>query len=66
MDWLKNALKKYSVQGMAIAGAIQAAWLAIPASLQAVAPDWVVHSAVLAFIAYGLIGRFIPQDGVTD
>lgn len=65
MEWLKNALKKYSVQGMLIAGTIQALWMAMPASLQAVAPDWVTHTAVLGFLVYGLIGRFIPQDGVT-
>lgn len=66
MEWLKNTLRKYSVQGMLVAGTIQALWMAMPASLQAVAPDWVTHAAVLAFIAYGLIGRFIPQEGITD
>lgn len=66
LTFLKNALKKYSVQGMTIAATIQALWMTMPATLQAVAPDWVTHAAVLAFLAYGLIGRFIPQEGVTD
>lgn len=64
LDTIKNALKKYSVQGMLVAGTIQALWMAMPATLQAVAPDWVTHTAVLAFLAYGLIGRFIPQPNV--
>lgn len=63
---IKNALKKYSVQGMTIAAAIQVAWMTIPATLQQLAPDWVTHTAVLAFLAYGLIGRFVPQASVSE
>ena len=65
LAFLKDALKKYSVQGMSVAGVIMGVWMAMPASLQAVAPTWVIQSAVLAFIAYGLIGRFIPQTNTT-
>lgn len=63
--FLKNALSKYSVQGMTVAGTIQALWLAMPDALQRVAPGWVVETAVLGFIAYGLIGRFVPQGSST-
>lgn len=60
--FLKNALKKYSVQGMTAAATVMGLWVAMPATLQSVAPDWVTQIVILAFIAYGLIGRFIPQD----
>lgn len=66
LTFLKNALKKYSVQGMTIAATIQALFMAMPATLQAHAPGWVYETAVLAFLAYALIGRFVPQDGSTE
>lgn len=61
MGWLKDQVKKYSVQGMTIATAVQATWMAMPATVQQYAPDWVTHTVVLAFLLYGLVGRFIPQ-----
>ena len=61
LDFLKSAVQKYSVQGMTIALAVQGVWMAIPATIQQYAPDWVTHSVVLVFLVYGLVGRFMPQ-----
>lgn len=62
LTFLKDALKKYSVQGMTVAAAVQAAFMAMPAVLQQYAPSWVIQAVVLCALAYGLIGRFIPQE----
>lgn len=64
--FLKDALKKYSVQGMAAAATLQAVYMAMPATIQQYSPDWLTHTMVLVFLAYGLIGRFIPQGTPAD
>ena len=65
LTFLKNALSKYSVQGMAAAATLQAVYMAMPDTIRQYAPDWLTHSMVLVFLGYGLIGRFIPQGDTT-
>lgn len=67
IDEWKQAYKLYSVQAMAIAGAILASWAGIPdemqASLVASYPfiPKVVQWAALATLAMGIVARLIDQ-----
>lgn len=59
-DWRQGA-RWISVQAMAIAGAIQGAWMFIPADMKASIPAPAVTYLTLALLAVGIVGRFIQQ-----
>jgi len=53
--------KTFSVQAMALAGAIQAVWPTIPDDMKAALPHNVVHWVSLALLGAGIFGRMIDQ-----
>lgn len=59
-DW-RNAWGWISVKCMALAGAIQGAWLFIPEDMKASIPANVVQYATLALLAVGVAGRLTKQ-----
>ena len=61
-DWRK-AWKWFSMQSMVLAGAMQAAWLAMSSDLQARVPADVVDALTVAVLALGIIGRLVKQGG---
>ena len=59
-DW-KDAPRWFSVQCLALAGAINGAWVAIPADMQASIPqEWITYATV-ALMVLGTIGRVVDQ-----
>lgn len=52
----------FSVQAMALAGALQGAWLAMPPDLQARVPAEWVDALTMAILALGIVGRVVKQD----
>ena len=60
-DW-KKAWKWFSVQAMALAVAIQSAWLMIPEDMKASMPKDLVSYATMALLAFGVAGRLVKQD----
>lgn len=66
IDNARHAWKMFSVQAMALAGAIQAAWIAIPADLQHQVPDNIVKGVTLALLALGVAGRLVKQDAIHE
>lgn len=61
-NW-RDAWKWFSVQAMAIAGAIQGVWIALPDDMKASIPVDYVTYATMAAVAFGVIGRVIDQGG---
>lgn len=59
-DW-RQTWRYYSQQAMAAAAAIQAAWVALPADLQASIPGWAVTGLTIATLVLGIIGRVVDQ-----
>lgn len=56
----RQAWRWYSVQAMAVAGALQGAWVAL-GPLQARVPDWAVDAMTVAILLSGIVGRLIDQ-----
>ena len=65
IDNARNAWRMFSVQAMTVAGAIQGAWLAIPASLQDQIPGDIVKGVTIALLVLGVLGRLVKQDKVS-
>lgn len=61
-DW-KGAWRWWSVQAMALAGAIQGAWVFVPDDLKSRVPDDIASVITAALMVLGIIGRLIPQGG---
>lgn len=60
-DW-RSAPKWFSTQAMVLAGAINAAWLAIPPEMQASIPqEWVAYGTA-GLLVLGTIGRVVDQS----
>lgn len=59
-DWRK-AWRWFSVQSMALAIAIQGAWLQIPDDMKMSIPDKWVIIATMTVLALGAIGRLVDQ-----
>lgn len=56
-----SAWRWFSVQAMAVAGALQGAWLAMPADLKARVPaDWVDYLTI-GLMVCGIVGRLVDQ-----
>ena len=60
----RKAWRWYSVQAMAIAGAMQGAWLAL-GDLQSRVPGEWVDAMTIAILLSGIIGRLVDQGGPT-
>lgn len=60
-DW-RSGWRWFSVQAMSLSIAIMAAWVALPDAWKSVLPTWVFQTIVMAVLALGIIGRFIPQE----
>ena len=56
----KQAWRWYSVQAMAVAGALQAAWLAL-GDMQSRIPEWGVDALTVAILVSGIVGRLVKQ-----
>jgi hypothetical protein len=63
VDGARGALRWYSVQAMAVALAVQAAWTALPPDLAARVPDWVASAVTGAVLVLGILGRLVDQGG---
>lgn len=59
-DW-RDARKWISTKCMALAGAVQAAWLYIPADMKASVPPSLVGAVTIGLLALGVAGRVIQQ-----
>lgn len=64
MKFVEDAKRSWtwiSMQAMALAGALQGAWMYIPEDLKVQVPTNVVHYVTLAILALGIIGRVVKQ-----
>lgn len=61
VDNAKEALTWFSVQAMALAIALQAAWEVLPAEMKASLPDWGVTTLTAIILISGMFGRIIKQ-----
>jgi len=59
-NW-RQAWRMFSVQAMTIAGAMQAAWVAIPPDLKSHVPDGLVIGLTVTVLALGIVGRLVDQ-----
>ena len=59
----KNWWRWFSVQAMALATAMQGAWLFVPADLRAGVPDWVAQIIMIVLLLAGVFGRVVDQGG---
>lgn len=65
IDNYRQCWRMWSIQAMVIAGAIQGAYIALPADMQEMVPDnWM---RILTFVVLGLgaVGRLIEQPKVS-
>lgn len=65
IDNWKTSWRLFSVQAMAIALAVQAAWTGLPDALRASLPSWIDSAVTALVLVAGLIGRLIKQDDGT-
>jgi len=59
-NWRK-AWRMLSVQAMAVAGAVQAAWAVLPDDMKTTVPPTLVQWLTLVLLALGIGGRVIDQ-----
>jgi hypothetical protein len=57
----KSAWRWFSVQAMALAGALQGAWLALPPDMQERVPGDIVDALTVSVLVLGIIGRLVDQ-----
>jgi len=61
-NW-RQSWRWFSVQAMALQGAVAGAWLAVPDDMRGAVPaDWLAIAAVV-LTALGVAGRLIDQGG---
>lgn len=61
----KRCLRMFSVQAMVLTGAVQGAWVALPAEMKAsVSDDWMRYITI-ALMVVGVIGRLVVQPTVS-
>jgi hypothetical protein len=69
MQLIENAgqwYKMFSVQFMALAAALQAAWPMIPENIKASFPPSVVHWVSVALLVAGIFGRLVQQPSLAS
>lgn len=59
-NW-KKAWRMLSVQAMALAGAVQGAWMFIPTDMRDSIPANVVQGVTIALLVLGVAGRLVDQ-----
>jgi hypothetical protein len=57
----RKALTWFSVQAMALAIAIEGAWMALPADIKAEVPETWVDAVTVGLLVLGIIGRLVKQ-----
>lgn len=57
----KNAWRWFSIQSMVLAGAVQGAWLFVPADLRSSVPPQWLQGITIALMVMGIAGRLIKQ-----
>ena len=62
----KKWWRMFSVQAMLAAGAIQGAYIALPADMQALIPDNWMRIITFAVLGLGAVGRLIEQPKVRE
>lgn len=62
-NW-RDCWRMFSMQAMLVAGAIQGAYLALPADMQATIPDNWMRGLTFALLGLGAIGRLVEQPKV--
>ncbi len=63
-NW-RRCWRMFSVQAMVLAGAIQAAWVALPPEMMASIPDPWMRGITISLLALGIIGRLVDQPKVS-
>jgi hypothetical protein len=61
----RKAWRWFSVQCMALAGAVQATWISLPPDLQQRIPDDWVSGGTVALAVLGILGRVVDQGTAT-
>ena len=61
VPYWRSLWRAFSVQAMALAAAIQAAWPTVPDDLKALLPAHLVHWLSLALLVAGIVGRMVDQ-----
>lgn len=64
-DW-KQSWKWFSTQAMALAVAIQGAWMFIPEDMKSSLPKDLVGYVTMVLLVLGVAGRLVNQDAGTD
>lgn len=59
-EW-RRAWRWFSVQAMALAAALQGAWVALPDDMRARLPGGVVAAATMLLLLLGIGGRLVKQ-----
>lgn len=65
IDEAKSAWRMFSMWAMGLAGAVQAAWLALPVDLTSQVPDKIRSGVTLSLLTLGIIGRLVKQEKVS-
>jgi hypothetical protein len=60
-DW-RECWRWISMQAMAIALALQGAWMAVPEDLRANLPSWLITAVTIVLLVLGMIGRLLTQQ----
>ena len=60
-NW-RSARKWISLNCMTLAGAVQGAWVYIPADMKSTVPPNLVGGVTIALLVLGVLGRFIQQS----
>lgn len=63
-EW-RRAFRMFSVQCMVLAGALQAAWVALPAEMMATIPEDWMRGITIALLVLGTLGRLVKQARVS-
>lgn len=66
IDEWRKAHRMLSVQAMALAGAIQTAWMLLPGDMKAAVPPTVVGWVSVALLVGGIVGRLVDQPAVRE
>lgn len=62
VDNARDAWRWFSVQAMALAVAIEGAWLAIPPDLKSRIPETWVDALTMGLLVLGIFGRLVKQS----
>ena len=62
VDNARNAWRWFSVQAMALAVAIEGAWMVIPPDLKSRIPETWADAVVMGLLVLGIVGRLVKQQ----